>query len=197
MIEPLRNAVQELKRLPGVGQKTAERLIFYLLTRDQQQVERLAQSLLALNRKVRQCTICHNFSESEICEICTDEERDQSKICVVSRPWDISKLENTGKYNGLYHVLGGLINPIEDVEPEDLHIQDLLARIRKGDVEELIIALEPKTEGESTAMYLAKKVRQFDIDISQIAQGVPVGRDLEFTDKATLSKAFEGRREFE
>lgn len=197
MIEPLEDAISELKRLPGIGQKTAERLAFHLLTRNNQQVERLSKALVNLSDKVKQCRICHNFSESEVCEICNDPQRNRSKICVVSRPWDIAKIESTGKYQGLYHVLGGLINPIEDVSPEDLNIQDLLSRIRENEVDEVILALEPKTEGESTSMYLTKKIRPLGANISQIAQGVPVGRDLEFTDKATLGKAFEGRREVE
>ena len=196
MIEPLENAIRELKRLPGVGQKTAERFIFYLLTRNEEQVNRLADSIKNLTREVGRCKICHNFSVGEICEICADENRDGSKICIVSRPWDIAKLESTGKYDGRYHVLGGLINPIEDISPEDLTIDDLLNRVEDEEIREVIIALGPKTEGESTSMYIVKKLKTFDdVQITQIAQGIPVGRDLEFTDKATLGKAFEGRRE--
>lgn len=197
MIEPLQNAIKELKKLPGVGQKTAERLIFYLLTRDEGQVEKLAESIKDLTRKVNRCKICHNFSVDEICEICSDEERDGTKICVVSRPWDIAKLESTRKYEGHYHVLGGLINPIEDTSPEDLTIDGLIQRVKEEEIEEVIMALGPKTEGESTTMYLVKKLKPLDVEITQIAQGIPVGRDLEFTDKATLGKAFEGRRKIE
>ncbi len=197
MIEPLQNAIKELKKLPGVGQKTAERLIFYLLTRDEGQVEKLAESIKDLTRKVNRCKICHNFSVDEICEICSDEERDGTKICVVSRPWDIAKLESTRKYEGRYHVLGGLINPIEDTSPEDLTIDGLIERVKEEEIEEVIMALGPKTEGESTTMYLVKKLKPLDVEITQIAQGIPVGRDLEFTDKATLGKAFEGRRKIE
>lgn len=195
MIEPLRQAVNELKRLPGIGQKTAERLTFYLLTRDGNDIERLAQAITDLNDRVGQCKICGNFAEGKTCDICADSRRNQNKICVVSRPWDISKIESTGKYEGLYHVLGGLINPIDGIEPEDLSIDSLIQRVKDNDVQEVILALEPKTEGESTSMFIAKKIRSLDVEISQIAQGVPVGRDLEFTDKATLGKAFEGRRE--
>jgi len=195
MIAPLERAIKELKKLPGVGQKTAERLIFYLLTRDNQEVDRLAKAISNLTEEVRRCKICHNFSVGEICEICADGGRDRSQICVVSRPWDIAKIESTGKYSGLYHVLGGLINPIEDTGPKDLAIEDLLERIKEGNIQEVILALEPKTEGESTSMYLAKKIRPLDVEVSQIAQGVPVGSDLEFADKATLSRAFEGRRD--
>ena len=137
MIEPLQNAIKELKKLPGVGQKTAERLIFYLLTRDEGQVEKLAESIKDLTRKVNRCKICHNFSVGEICEICSDEERDGTKICVVSRPWDIAKLESTRKYDGRYHVLGGLINPIEDTSPEDLTIDGLIERVKEEEIEEL------------------------------------------------------------
>lgn len=195
MIEPLQNAITELKKLPGVGQKTAERLIFYLLTREDEQVARLAESIRDLTREVKRCKICHNFSVKEVCEICSNDKRDGNKICVVSRPWDISKLESTNKYDGLYHVLGGLINPIEDISPEDLAIDELIERVKEEEIQEVILALGPKTEGESTSMYIVKKLKPLDVEITQIAQGIPVGRDLEFTDKATLGKAFEGRRE--
>lgn len=194
MIQPLERAISELKRLPGVGRKTAERLTFYLLTRNEDQIQRLSESLLDLNQRVTECQVCHNFAEGELCEICNSNDRDRSQVCVVSRPWDVAKIESTGKYDGLYHVLGGLINPIEDVDPEDLNIQDLLSRIKDEEIEEVILALEPKTEGESTGMYIRKQIQPLGVEITQIAQGVPVGRDLEFTDKATLGRAFEGRR---
>lgn len=197
MIEPLENTISQLKRLPGVGRKTAERLVFYLLTRDDREVKQIAQSLVDLTQKVKRCNQCYNFSQSELCNVCTDRNRDRSKICVVNRPWDVAKIESTNKYNGLYHVLGGLINPIEDVAPQDLTIGKLVNRVKDENVKEVIIALEPKTEGESTAMYVAKQLRPLNVDMTQIAQGVPVGRDLEFTDKATLTKAFEGRRKLE
>lgn len=194
MIEPLERAIKELKRLPGIGQKSAERLIFHLLTRDEEEVQRLATAINDLSTRVGRCNICGNFSTGDKCNICSDSSRDKSKICVVSRPWDITKIESTQKYDGLYHVLGGLINPIEDMSPEDLSIGKLIDRAKKDVVNEVILALEPKTEGESTSMFLIKKLRPLDVEISQIAQGIPVGRDLEFTDKATLGKAFEGRR---
>ena len=193
MIEPLERAISELKKLPGIGQKTAERLIFHLLTRDREDVNKLADALTGLNDRVQRCKVCGNFSTGEKCEICSSANRDRSKICVISRPWDITKIESTHKYDGLYHVLGGLINPIEDVSPSDLSIGKLIERARQDTVKEVILALEPKTEGESTSMFLIKKLRDLDVEISQIAQGVPVGRELEFTDKATLGKAFEGR----
>jgi len=194
MIEPLERAISELKKLPGIGQKTAERLIFHLLTRDQKEVRKLSRALNALTEEVGRCEVCGNFSTGDTCEICSDPQRDRGKICVVSRPWDIPKVESTGKYDGLYHVLGGLINPIEDVSPEDLAIDDLIDRAKDEEVDEVILALEPKTEGESTSMFLVKKLRELNIEVSQIAQGIPVGRELEFMDKATLGKAFEGRR---
>ncbi|MFB6290584.1 MAG: recombination mediator RecR [Candidatus Bipolaricaulia bacterium] len=194
MIEPLERVISELKKLPGIGQKTAERLIFHLLTRDAEEVYRLSEALKGLTDEVKRCKICGNFSLGDRCEICSDSRRNQEKICVVSRPWDIAKIESTQKYDGLYHVLGGLINPIEDVAPNDLSISGLLERAKDDKVQEVILALEPKTEGESTSMYIVKKLRPLDVEVSRIAQGIPVGRDLEFTDKATLGKAFEGRR---
>lgn len=197
MIEPLERAIAELKKLPGIGQKTAERLIFHLLTRDGEDVRKLSGALAALTEEVSRCKVCGNFSTGDKCEICSDPRRDRGKICVVSRPWDIPKVESTGKYDGLYHVLGGLINPIEDISPEDLTIDDLLERAGSEEVQEVILALEPKTEGESTSMFLVKKLRSLDVEISQLAQGIPVGRELEFMDKATLGKAFEGRRDVE
>jgi len=197
MIEPLERAISELKKLPGIGQKTAERLIFHLLTRDSKEVRRLSEALNGLTDEVNRCKVCGNFSLGDKCEICTDGSRDRDQICVVSRPWDIAKIESTHKYDGLYHVLGGLINPIEDVSPADLAIEDLLERARGETVREVILALEPKTEGESTSMFVVKKLRPLDVEVSRIAQGVPVGREIEFTDKATLGKAFEGRRDVE
>lgn len=194
MIEPLERVISEFKKLPGIGQKTAERLIFHLLTRDPEEVYRLSEALKGLTDEVERCQVCGNFSLGDKCEICSDSQRDQKKICVVSRPWDIAKLESTHKYDGLYHVLGGLVNPIEDVSPDDLSISELVNRAKDDKVQEVILALEPKTEGESTSMYIVKKLRPLDVEISRIAQGIPVGRDLEFTDKATLGKAFEGRR---
>jgi len=194
MIEPLERVISEFKKLPGIGQKTAERLIFHLLTRDSDDVYRLSEALKGLTDEVERCQVCGNFSLGDKCEICSDPQRDREKICVVSRPWDIAKIESTHKYEGLYHVLGGLINPIEDVSPEDLSIGELVKRVKGDKVQEVILALEPKTEGESTSMFIIKKLRSLDVEISRIAQGVPVGRDLEFTDKATLGKAFEGRR---
>ncbi|MBS3787992.1 recombination mediator RecR [Candidatus Bipolaricaulota bacterium] len=194
MIEPLERVISEFKKLPGIGQKTAERLIFHLLTRDSEEVYRLSEALKGLTDEVDRCQVCGNFSLGDKCEICSDPQRDRGKICVVSRPWDIAKIESTHKYEGLYHVLGGLVNPIEDVSPEDLSISELVERAKDDKVEEVILALGPKTEGESTSMYIIKKLRPLDIKVSRIAQGIPVGRDLEFTDKATLGKAFEGRR---
>ncbi|MCF7876427.1 recombination mediator RecR [Candidatus Bipolaricaulota bacterium] len=194
MIEPLERVISEFKKLPGIGQKTAERLIFHLLTRDSEEVYRLSEALKGLTEEVERCQVCGNFSIGDKCEICSDSQRDRKKICVVSRPWDIAKIESTHKYDGLYHVLGGLVNPIEDVSPDDLSITELIERVQDDGVQEVILALEPKTEGESTSMYIVKKLRPLDVEVSRIAQGIPVGRDLEFTDKATLGKAFEGRR---
>lgn len=193
--EPLEELIRELKRLPSVGQKTAERLAFYILNRDEAEAERLSAAILQAKRKIRRCKVCFNYSVEEVCPICADPTRDRSTICVVSQPQELWKIERTGEYRGLYHVLGGLISPVDGVSPEDLRIEELLERVRAGGVKEVILALDPKVEGEATAMFLARKLRPLGVKITQIAHGVPVGRDLEFADELTLSQALRGRKE--
>jgi recombination protein RecR len=191
--EPVGRLIRELKKLPSVGQRTAERLAFYLLNRPGEEVRLLSEALLDLKTKIRLCKDCFNFSEGELCSICQDPRRDRSMICVVSHPQELWKLERTNGYHGLYHVLGGLISPVNDVHPEDLRIEELMRRLQQGSVKEVILALDPKVEGEATAMYLARKIKPLGITTTRIAQGVPIGRDLEFADELTLSRALAGR----
>ena len=191
--EPIERVVEELKKLPSVGQRTAERLMFHLLTRPKEEVRPLAKALLDLKDKIRLCSRCFNFAEEELCPICRDDRRDLSMICVVSHPQELWKIEKTSSYRGLYHVLGGLISPVNDVNPEDLHIEELIQRLQSGEVNEVILALDPNVEGEATGMYLARRVKPMGIEASRIAQGVPIGRDLEFADELTLTRALEGR----
>lgn len=193
--EALENLIREFNKLPSIGRKTAERLAFYLLAQDDKEAELLSEAVKNLKRKIRQCVRCFNFTEEELCWICRDPKRDGSVLCVVSHPQELLKLEKTKEYRGLYHVLGGLISPVNNVGPEDLHIEELMQRLSDGTVREVILALDPNVEGEATAMYLARKIKPLGIKTTQIAHGVPVGRDLEFADEVTLSKALQGRVE--
>ncbi|MCS6937310.1 MAG: recombination mediator RecR [Candidatus Bipolaricaulota bacterium] len=193
--EPLENLIKEFQKLPSIGRKTAERLAFYLLHQPPEELDLLSQAITNVKEKIRACKICFNYTEieHELCEICRDPKRDASVVCVVSHPQELLKLEKTREYRGLYHVLGGLISPVNGVGPEQLHIEELLVRLRTGNVQEVILALDPKVEGEATAMYLARKIKPLGVKITQIAHGVPVGRDLEFADEVTLSRALAGR----
>jgi len=185
--------IRELKKLPSIGQRTAERLAFHLLNQPEEEVRLLSDALLELTAKIRPCKECFNFAEEELCAVCRDHQRDRSIICVVSHPQELWKLERTNGYHGLYHVLGDLISPVNDVHPEDLRIEELMRRLQGGHVKEVILALDPKVEGEATAMYLARKIKPLGIAATRIAQGVPIGRDLEFADELTLSRALQGR----
>jgi recombination protein RecR len=191
--EPLGRLIRELKKLPSIGQRTAERLAFHLLSQPAEEVQLLSEALLDLKSKIRLCRECFNFSEGELCPICQDPKRNRSVICVVSHPQELWKIERTNGYHGLYHVLGGLISPVADVHPEDLRIEGLMRRLEGGSVKEVILALDPVVEGEATAMYLARKIKPLGIKTTKIAQGVPIGRDLEFADELTLRRALAGR----
>jgi len=191
--EALIRLIRELKKLPSIGQRTAERLAFHLLNQPEEEVRLLSEALIDLKAKIRLCRECFNFAEEQLCAICRDPQRDRSTICVVSHPQELWKLERTNGYRGLYHVLGDLISPVNDVHPEDLHIEDLMRRLQGGQIKEVILALDPKVEGEATAMYLARKIKPLGIVATRIAQGVPIGRDLEFADELTLSRALQGR----
>ncbi len=195
MIAPLEELIERLRTLPGIGRKSAERIAFYLLNAPRDEAERLATAITKVKTEVHRCRRCYNFATGELCEICSNPKRDQETICVVGQPWEIVKIERTGEYRGLYHVLGGLISPMDEVGTDDLTIDPLINRIKTEGIKEVILALEPKLEGELTAMHLVSLIKPLGVKISQIAQGIPVGRDLEFADEVTLGRALRGRIE--
>lgn len=185
--------VEALSKLPGIGRRSAERIVFYLLRTSREEVSTLAQLLQAVKANVSFCRICHNFSDGEICHLCSDAGRDPGLICVVEDPKDVIAVEKTGAYAGLYHVLLGSLSALEGIGPDEIQIADLLKRIKDSRVREIILATNPNTEGETTALYLAKVLKPFGIKTTRIARGIPVGSHLEYTDQATLSRALEGR----
>ncbi|MFQ5707370.1 MAG: recombination mediator RecR [bacterium] len=185
-------AIAEFTKLPGIGRKSAQRLVFYLLKRSRQDVEQLAQALIAIKEKVIFCSVCFNITETDPCAICASLNRDRRMICVVEEANDVLALEKTGEYGGLYHVLGGALSPLEGIGPEDLHIKELMVRLRDP-VEEVIIATNPNAEGEATVLYLERLIKPLHVKVTRIARGLPVGGDLEYADEITLTKALEGR----
>lgn len=192
---PIANLIEELSKLPGVGRKTAQRLAFHILEMEPLEAEKLANSIVSAKEKIRYCSICSNLTDEDPCYICRDKKRDPSIICVVQGPKDVVAMEKTREYNGLYHVLQGVISPMDDIGPDDITIKELLKRIQTGDVKEVILATNPTVEGEATAMYISKLLKPMGIKTTRIAHGIPVGGDLEYYDEVTLSKAMEGRRE--
>ncbi len=189
----IERAIEQLSRLPGIGRKSAQRLVFYLLKIPEDQVAELAQSLTELKQKVRYCSVCFNLTEEDPCPICRDPARDRSTICVVEQPNDVLALEKTGQYRGLYHVLGGSLSPLDGIGPENLRVRELVQRLQGGEVREVIVATNPNAEGEATAIYLAQLIKPLGIKLSRIARGIPVGSDLEYADEITLARALEGR----
>jgi recombination protein RecR len=190
----IQDLIDELGRLPGIGPKSAQRLAFHLLQAETADVARLAAALTRVKELVRFCATCFNVAESEQCRICRDPRRTDELICVVEEPKDVVAIEKTGEFRGRYHVLGGAINPLEGVGPDNLRIRELMARLAGGDVKELILATDPNTEGEATATYLALLVKPMGLTVTRLASGLPVGGDLEYADEVTLGRAFEGRR---
>jgi len=190
----LQDLIDELGRLPGIGPKSAQRLAFHILSADPIDVKRLAAVLGRVKDEVRFCVTCFNVSESEQCRICRDPKRSDEMLCVVEEPKDVVAVERTGEFRGRYHVLGGAINPLEGIGPDNLRIRDLMTRLASGTVRELIIATDPNTEGEATATYIALLVKPMGIAVTRLASGLPVGGDLEYADEITLGRAFEGRR---
>ncbi|WP_207432292.1 recombination mediator RecR [Sabulibacter ruber] len=185
----IENAVDELAKLPGVGKKTALRLVLHLLKAETEDTKQLSESLVRMRTGIRYCKTCHNISDTEVCGICANPLRDRSLLCVVSDMRDVIAIENTAQYKGLYHVLGGVISPLEGVGPSDLHIQSLIERLPTSEVKEIILALSPTMEGDTTAFYLTRKLKDYPARISSIARGVPVGGELEYTDEITLGRS--------
>ncbi len=191
--EPLTAAIEELSKLPGIGKKTAQRLALHILKSETENVENLVISLKNLKLKLRFCSRCFNISEHELCEVCKSEKRDKSVICVVEEASDVIAIEKTNEFNGLYHVLGGVLSPLTGVSPESLKIKELMKRFGAEEVQEVILALNPDTEGETTSLYLAKLIKPLGIRVSRIARGIPIGGDLEFADEATIGRAMLSR----
>jgi recombination protein RecR len=191
--EPIAKLIDELRKLPGIGQKTAQRLAYSLLRRPPEDAERLSRAILDVKEKIRYCSRCNNFSDSDPCGFCASASRTAEIICIVEDPNDIPSIERTREFQGQYHVLHGVLSPINGVGPEDLKLKNLFERLQDGNTREIIIATNPNVEGEATAIYLAKLLKPLGVRVSRIALGVPVGSDLEFADEVTMSKALEGR----
>lgn len=191
----LEKAIESLTKLPGVGVRTAERMIFYLLKDGRKEIVPLAQAMANLKNKVSYCIVCGNLSEGKKCLICSNSKRDTTLICVVGEASDVVALEKTNEYRGLYHVLSGSLSPLDGVGPDKLRIKELLARVKGGRIKEIILATNPTAEGEATALFLTKKLKPYKVKITQIARGIPVGSSLEHVDHVTLAKSLEGRRE--
>ena len=191
----VQDLIDELGRLPGVGPKSAQRIAFHLLAADPDDVKRLAEVLLDVKARVQFCTICGNVAQQETCQVCRDPRRSLATICVVEEPKDVVAIERTREFRGRYHVLGGAINPIAGVGPDDLRIAQLLTRLADGTVTEVILAMDPNVEGEATATYLARMLVPMGLRVTRLASGLPVGGDLEYADEVTLGRAFEGRRQ--
>lgn len=193
-VATLAKLIEQFERMPGIGHKTAQRLAFYVLNLTKQQAEEFSATILSAHEKIKQCTCCCNLAEDELCPICKNESRDKSVICVVEDPRDVFAFERTHEFEGTYHVLHGVISPMNGVGPEDITIKELLARMADGVVKEVIMATNPTVEGEATAMYISRLLKPMGITVSRLAYGVPVGADLEYADEVTLTKALEGRR---
>jgi len=191
--ESIEQLAEQFAQLPGIGRKTAHRLALYILKMSRDEVVTMAKALVNVKDKVRYCTICSNITETDPCAICSNAKRERSFICVVEEPHDVLAIEKTNEFKGLYHVLGGALSPLDGIGPEELKIKELLQRISSSTIEEIILALNPNVEGETTTLYLSRLLKPLGIKITRIARGLPVGSDLEFADEATLSRAFEGR----
>jgi recombination protein RecR len=192
---PVERLINELSKLPSIGPRSAQRIAFHIIRGRPEDAFGLAEALREVKERIKPCRRCFNLTEAEECEICRDARRDRSAICVVEDPYDIGPIERTGEYRGLYHVLGGALSPLDGVEPEDLRIAELLGRIEREEIRELVIATNPNTTGEATAMFIAQEVKDLPVRVTALASGLPVGGDLEYADEVTLGRAFAGRRE--
>ncbi|WP_304195024.1 recombination mediator RecR [Peptostreptococcus stomatis] len=193
--EPIDRLINEFSKLPGIGRKTAQRLAFHVINMDIKDVTGLSKALVDVKNEIKYCSVCCNISDSEVCPICTNSHRDPSTICVVEDPRDVAAMERTKDYSGRYHVLNGVISPMDGIGPDMLNIKELISRLGDGSVKEIIMATNPTIEGEATAMYISRLVKPMGIKVTRIAHGLPVGGDLEYADDVTISKALEGRRE--
>lgn len=193
-VASLSRLIEQFERMPGIGHKSAQRLAFYVLNLKKSEAEAFSQAILDAHSKIKKCTRCCNLAEDELCPICKSQNRDESVVCVVEDPRDVLAFERTHEYKGLYHVLHGVISPMNSVGPEDITIKELLARLSDGKVEEIIMATNPTVEGEATAMYISRLLKPMGITVSRLAYGVPVGAELEYADEVTLTRALEGRR---
>ncbi len=193
----LERAVSEFSKLPGIGRKTALRLVLWMLRQDDADVEQFAEAVRLLKREVKYCHTCHNISDTDTCPICSDPRRDASLICVVENIQDVMAIENTQQFNGLYHVLGGVISPMDGIGPSDIEVESLVQRVKDGGVQEVILALSPTMEGDTTNFYLYRKLAVYDVKVSVIARGVSVGNELEYTDEVTLGRSITNRILFE
>lgn len=191
----IQTLLDEFERLPGIGPKSAQRMVYWVLNTDYATAERLSRAIMEVKTSVHFCSRCFNYAEEDLCEICSSTRRDKSIICVVSEPRDIPPIERTGAFSGLYHVLGGVLSPLEGIGPDQLHINELITRLADNSVTEVILATNPTVEGETTASYLARLIRPLGISVTRLASGLPVGGDLEFADEVTLGRAIESRRE--
>ena len=192
--KPLARLVGELERLPGIGPKSAQRMAFHILRQSQDEAKQLAEAIMTVKEQIRLCKECSNFSEEEVCEVCRDTKRDRTQMCVVAETRDLIAMEKTNEYRGMYHVLQGVLSPMDNITPEMLKIRELFPRVADG-VQEVILALNPTTEGQTTALYLAQRLKPLGVKVSQIAHGLPAGGDLDYADQATLISALQWRRE--
>ena len=192
---PVTRLIDELKRLPGIGQKTAQRLAFFLLRSDRAQALALSDAIREAKERIHECSVCNNITDTDPCFFCSSPSRNESLICVVEEATNIQAVEKTRQFSGMYHVLGGSLSPLQGIGPDQLHIKSLIERLKGGNVEEIIIATNPTAEGEATAVYLSKLIKPLGVRVTRIAMGIPVGSDLEYADEVTMLKAMEGRRD--
>ncbi|NLA39775.1 MAG: recombination protein RecR [Methanomicrobiales archaeon] len=193
--KPLAALVAEFEKLPGIGPKSAQRLAFHILRIPEDEARKLSDAIINAKENIGQCSVCFNYTDKDRCEVCSDPRRDGSLLCVVSEPRDVAAMEKTNEFRGVYHVLGGVISPIDGVGPESLRLNELENRIRQGEIREVILATNPTIEGDTTAMYVAKALRPFGVKVTRIAHGMPVGGDMDYADQATLIQALQWRRE--
>lgn len=191
----LERLTEEFARLPGIGGKTAQRLAFHVLSMEREDAERFASTILEVKDTIKTCPICQNLTDDELCPICADPERDHAQVCVVAEPRDVVAMERAREYRGVYHVLHGVISPLNHIGPDEIRVRELLARVGEGGVREIIMATNPDTEGEATAMYVSRLLRPLEIRVTRLAYGIPVGSQLEYADEVTLLRALEGRQE--